>query len=271
MTRVVSLSAGNFKVQDGARIVVETDAARKSFNLVPAAAIHLTGYALTYPDFNATNAYFWGFEHTSTDHYTEGCESFTSIPPQEWGPDKTLLLADDVVGSLPQGTEFLSVRMKMTHAVPPENFFGKPIRDVLTSGQWVDLGDEAATLVESFSTILQRMVSFHIDNTNPADPRCRLRRRQSTVKSNNGSLWASGNSTSAANGWTHSGTNSVDAVIAKLRQSKGPTNFFSVGDVPTHVYRRDGGSPCATSDNLNLASVWTGDIEITPGRVSAAS
>lgn len=271
MTTITSLKKadGNFSIVEDGRVVFETNAARKSFNLVPSGAIHVTGYELMYPDLNVTNAYHWDRAHTSTNHYTEGCDSFITVPPQEWGPDKTLLLADADLGALPKGTEFLSVRMKMDHTVLPDAWFGKPINEIIKPGQWVDLGEDAATLVEGFTNYLQRMVSFHIDATDPDNPRCKLRRRQSTFRASN-SFWADGNS-STVNGWSHGGTDGADAVFVKLRQSKGPTDFFVPSDVPTTHYQRGGDSPCATSDNLNLASVWTGEIIVTPGRQSAAS
>lgn len=249
------------------------DTAVPMLNLVPAGAITLTAYAITWPDLWSGTV----FEQVRVGpdmfgNYNFGCSTWIGLVEQEWGPAEPspCTLADIAVGTVPAGTDYLEIWVKLTRTVNPAKILDLTLAAAFPQGKWVKL-DGYSCVVEEFGGVA-RQFEFVLDGT-----AVKLRRYQSvnklggimgTIRSNPPA--ALGNET-----FFYAGTNApVDgskyATYGQLIQQLGPSN-----NNPTHrPSGKEAGSannvPCSMSHaGISYAATWSGDIIIKPGRIGA--
>ncbi len=266
MSRRVELKAGNFRVvRDGIR-VLETLPDLKPFSLVPGGKLLLSGYSFSYAN---PRRDLW-YHHSATvqiddTHFTGGCSSYTALLGDEWGPGRAHNIADVLLGAMPPYTEFIDVRVKLTRTSAPDKIMGNSIPTVV-AGEWMSMVG-GATIIEGWPSLFVRTLEFVLDHPGEAAVKCYLRRKTSiraltlnTAGSNNAAGWRVG----------------VDnaGIFGKLEQDKDPTTSFFGGSpalAPANWLAKGGTSPCKSSVSGDWSSTYTGDIEITPGRASAAA
>jgi len=110
----LSIKAGLIELLDGVRKVFSTTLL--SIARIPAAAITLSGYNVTFPDPVKDFLYYHSSTHTST-HRAEFVEMFVTAPPQKWGPAGaegiTNTLADILLGTVPSDSDYLDVQLTL--------------------------------------------------------------------------------------------------------------------------------------------------------------
>jgi hypothetical protein len=244
--------------KDG-RLVLDTS--RKAMNLVPSAAITLTSQAISFPDLLKGTIYH-KYRYTPIFGPDEfGCSSFTGLIAQEWGPLESggFLLSDTVLGTVPAGTDYLDVMVNLTNTVVPGGWFDLAMRTNFPSGEWCKL-EGGSCLIEGFPG-LKRLFEIVLDGTD-----VKLRRYQSVTTGGQvqrvGSF-GTGNASGFVAGTSAPTASGKYALYGKLIQVRGPSASGSDAS-----YNPGGGNSCSQS-GPSYASTWTGDIVITPGRISA--
>jgi hypothetical protein len=264
----VTVDQGQFKVVRDTVVAFSTEAQRKSFNLVPDAAITLTGHMVTFPDLK-TDVWYRTY-HTTTGSTTDtGCDSFIGILGQEWGPDKSNVISDDLLGTLPVKADYIDIKVKLTRtqaptpylkstAPSPEGKAGQAWPQYLPDGEWANL-DGYWTLVEGINNLVQRSMEFVFD---AGTGNISLRKRQSV----NGSIasFLTTNSPSTYGFYYSAGNTGIVSYYLDWKESLGPID-------PGGVYLPNGPQHCNMSDPTDYTSIYSMDAVITPGRISAAS
>lgn len=260
MAGSLEISSGVMTITKDGRLVFDT--ARPLMNLVPSAAITLTAKAISFPDLIKGTIYHQmavssGPPFNITSY---GCASFVGLIEQEWGPGEANNLADETLGTVPAGTDYLDVMVNLTNTTVPGGWFDLAMRTDFPSGEWVKI-EGGSCLIEGFPG-LRRLFEISLDGTT-----VKLRRWQSVTANGQvirGGLSGLGNSTGFLVG-TGAGIDLAKyASYGALIQTKGPSTT-SNHRPPTAPTSQD---PCSQS-GPSYASTWTGDIVITPGRISA--
>lgn len=249
---------GIFRIhRDGIR-VFEVDPALKTPTLIDTAKITLTGQTITYPQPTRDNWYHYGAGvQTGATTWTGGCTSYTALLGQEYGPGRTNNIADVFLADLPPYTDYIHARIKLTRTVAPDTIMGNPL-PTICNGNWIDLGDGAGTIIEGWPGIFVRELAFVIDTPGGAAPKVYLRKLQSVRRF-----------TISGTGWSVLSSNS--GVFANVVQNRDPEVWDGtiIGAPPSNWHQRGGTDGCSQGVSGNWASTYSGDIEITPGRVAA--
>lgn len=267
MSGSFEISSGVMTITKDGRIVFDT--ARPLMNLVPSAAIELTGYDIEFPDLHQGVIYHQHRETPiiGTDRF--GCMSFAGLIEQEWGPAESspYTIADVVLGAVPDGTDYLDVRVNLTNTVVPAGWFDLTMRSNIPSGQWVKL-DGGSCLIEGFPG-LRRLFEIIIDGGNAV-----LRRYQSVTadgqQARSTYVQSTANTTNPGpyRGFVPKTNAPVDAsknaLYGAIIQGKG----LGYTPLTPGAWGPSGSNACSTT-SPSYASTWTGDIIITPGRISA--
>lgn len=265
MTTITELSKakGNFRIQKDGRVVIETAPELKLFSLVPDAKIVLSDYTITFPDMLKDLWYHYTGVAVTGTTYNADCQSYTALLDQEWGPGLANDLPDIFIADLPPFTDFLDVRTKLLRTVAPATIGGQTIRTT-SKGNWIDL-DGGASVIESFTTLFQKEIAFIIDVPGGPAPKCYLRRWQSSVLTTP-PLFV-GSTTTA--GYT-AGVRATGVFANLVDQKTTDWDGSIVGPPPSNWRQRGGNDGCSLSVAGSWASAHFGDIEITPGCLSAA-
>jgi len=255
--------AGSFEISSGVMTITKDgrlvfDTARPLMNLVPSAAITLTAKAISFPDLYKGTIYHQMRVSSGPPFNIDsfGCASFSGLIEQEWGPGEANNLADETLGAVPAGTDYLDVMVNLTNTTVPGGWFDLAMRTDFPSGEWVKL-EGGSCLIEGFPG-LRRLFEIVLDGTN-----VKLRRWQSVTANGaviRGNPSGVGNSTGYLAGTSAGLDLAKYATYGALIQSRGPSI--------TSNHRHNGTDPCSQS-GPSYASTWTGDIVITPGRISA--
>lgn len=262
--------SGSFEFTPGGEVVIEKDGrvvldtSLNLLNLIPDEAIVLAAYDIVFPD-------LW---HGVIYHQTRvssgpplnidsyGCASFNGLVAQEWGPAEASpnTLADATLGTVPTGTDYLEVFVRLARTVTPPGWLDLGMRSDIPASEWVLL-QGGSCLVEEIPG-MRRLFEVLLDGTT-----VKLRRKQSvTVNGQVGRSYPFG--TGNAIGY-FAGTNApagsvLLASYGSLLQIKGPSGA-SNHRPPGSAISQD---PCTTTPT-SYASTWTGDIVIKPGRIGA--
>jgi hypothetical protein len=271
--------SGSFTVQDGQMTITKDgrivfDTSRPLMNLVPSAAIEVINIDIEWPNL-WRGVIYHQIRETQTDDnsgpidfgdYWFSCASFVGLVPQEWGPGRANNIDDIVLGTVPAGTDYLDVMVNLTNTVVPDGYFDLAMQSTFPPGEWVKL-EGGSCGIETFPGFVRKF-DIVLDGTDVV-----LKRYQS-VGNATGAATVARNFNSAAEGnavqWiagTNAGTGGANAIYGGFLQSKGPTG--TVGNATTHRPPGVTGSndPCTTTPS-SYASTWSGDILITPGRIS---
>lgn len=220
-----SMKADRVTIQDGSRTVFDT--AAKTFNAVPTGKLVLSGFTLTFPDFNSKGyRYLYGRGNYPTPQgQVEVCATLAQINPQE------MALPDIDLGALPAGTDWLEIRINLTWTSPPPAMWRALGENVawptnIVPGQWMQLVGNS--LVIEHVDNLARM--FWIDIV---AGRAVLRRKQSVGE----------------------GGFVTDQIESKAR---------GLASFDNSDYEATDSQHCSFVNNYSYPSSYTGTIEITP-------
>lgn len=260
--------AGSFTIANGEMTIVKDgrvvfDTQRPLMNLIPDAAFTLTAKAISFPDLLRGTIYHkyrqtFTFGSLSFDEFA--CASFVGLIEQEWGPNEAggFALADEVIGTVPAGTDYLDVMVNLTNTTVPGGWFDLAMRTNFPAGEWCKL-EGGSCLIEGFPG-LKRLFEIVLDGTD-----VKLRRYQSVTSSGQiqriGSF-GNGNVSGYVAGTSAPTVSGKYASYGALIQAKGPSGSGSDGS-----WNPGGGNACSQS-GPSYASTWTGEIRITPGRIS---
>jgi hypothetical protein len=240
--------------------------------LIPGAALLLSGYSISFPDLWSGIIYQQtrqGPDIFGND--TFGCSTWIGIVAQEWGPAEPSPrnLPDIVLGTVPVGTDYIDCWVNLTRTVNPANIFDLQLSSNFPQGKWVKL-EGGSCYIEQFGGV-SRLFEIILSGTNVV-----LRRYQSAFEGGNASPPVLRNLPGAALGnqtFFFPGTNApVDATKYALYGHK--LDEKASNPSPTHRpagYEAGSASnvPCSTTvGSISYASTWTGDIRITPGRIT---
>jgi hypothetical protein len=274
VTIISTLAAGKFTVTRDGVTAFDTSALKKSFNLVPDAAITLTGHTVTFPDLLTTNWYS-AYQTPQGSFYLDGCDSYIAIIGQEWGPDKANVISDELLGTLPVKADYIDIQVKMTRTQAPTPYGygvsnssqtlgaspGTAWPQYLPDGEWVNL-DGYSSVVEGLQNLVQRSMEFVFD---PATGNISLRKRQS-VNAASASFLSTTNPNSVGFYWDGGSGHNAGIVSCYLHWLQ------SIDAVPNGAaYAFNGSSHCNKTDITDYTSIYSMDAVITPGRISAAS
>lgn len=270
---VDSFEADNdeFRVIKGDKIAFDTGA--PSFSLFNTGRLQFNT-TVVYPDMLSSLFYF-----SNAPGSTSYCESWSSLYPQEWGPDEPNVspgvssvasiqrnLPRTYIGSVPSGTNHLNIMARVTRTKAPPAFYQDiPPAVFNPPGQWVTLTGGSCT-VEGIGTAMKRHFDIVLYGTD-----LYLERYQSVY--NVGFPFVS--SSNANNrGWLTNLTNDGAAMGAYnsapvglgvplvLLERKGPdssgTKFAPWGS--------NSSNPCSVGANLDYESIYSVDFDIRPGR-----
>lgn len=250
MAKLYDLPSGDVVLKDGTRRVWSTDG--RPVNLLPEAMWMQGAMTVAFPDFVKRNAYLFS-KQVSTS-----CISWTTIIPGEWRASASGVynLADQVIGTMPDGCNFADIRVTLNRTVDPTPLTGFPVRNMVPTQQTFLPG--GACLAE-FTWAWKRLFWIEVMGLDLV-----LRRKQS--------VWDFGADTQPwttiydgaggfQNGWTHGGgSNSARGLVVAPIQSKVPHS----GNINK---QRGGSNQCSLVDNNNFASTWTGSFLIRPGYI----
>jgi len=257
-----------FRVIRNDRVAFDTTA--PNVTLLPPSSAIVQTRNITFPNLVQAPAYrqnaqtFGGF---TTTH----CESWNGLLPQEWGwsePDVSPVypstspiqrnLPQELIGTVPAGTNYIDVKIRLTRTVTPPTFLtiSPPIMWA-PSGQWIQLRGGSCPM-EYFAPLV-RLCEFVLDGTS-----IYLRRYQS-VRANDFPMNQTGGN--AYNEWytqyygNYANANVLRSIPCVLLDTKGfdgnGNKLPSWGTSPTNS---------CTWYTIDYSSVYSADIEIRPGR-----
>lgn len=241
-------------------------------NLVPAGAIALSGYAISWPDL-WSGTYYAQSRQTSGISEFHGCTTWIALVEQEWGPAEPAPnnLPDIVLGSVPAGTDYLEIWVRLTRTQVPAKMLDLSLASNFPEGAWVKL-DGYSCVVEELMGVA-RQFEFVLSGTTV------LLRRYQSVNKNGGVLpnymRFNGAEGIGNRGYFYAGPNAPEDVSKMLIHGQKIDDKRSL-NAPTHrpADKTAGSSnndPCSMSHaGISYASTWSGDILIKPGRISAA-
>lgn len=258
--------AGNFEIASGVMTITKDgrlvfDTARPLMNLVPSASITLTSKAISWPTV-LSGAIYYKYRYTpffGPDQFANA--SFAGLIEQEWGPGEagSFELADEVLGTVPDGTDYLDVRVNLTNTTVPAGWFDLTMRSNIPAGEWVKL-EGGSCLIEGFPGF-RRLFEIVLSGTDVL-----LRRYQSVTA--DGPIqrlgsFGTGNVSGYVAGTSAPTASGKYATFGALIQTRGPSASGSDSSW------NPGGANASSTTPPSYASTWTGDIIITPGRISA--
>lgn len=244
--------SGRVYVVDDDKVTFDTNL--KSVNLMPSAAISMTGYSMVFPDLVKRNGYYYD---ASSASLTASCTSFITMILQEWGPGLAGNIPEVVLGTVPAGTDYLDVRVRLVRTDPPSNILTSPILVLPEENEWFYcLGGSCPLETKSF---FSRMFEVVISGSNVV-----LRKYQS-VRDTTQTFWSGDQSSDITNhpSWTYGGGSSANkGFLVSQRQNKPSTDGGNINK------NRGGSNQCSVADNTNYSSTYLVDFLITPGRRS---
>lgn len=257
-------SAGRLLIEKDSVPIFDTDAFPVQF--YPIAQEITVSKTITFPDFVKANSY--GFARGAQgSNFVNSCQSYVTLPYQEWGPaaiapPTDYNLSDEVIGTVPGETDVLLVRVNLNRTTNPSAINGNAIPVTFDAGQWVQV-DGGALIVEMLPP-MTRMLSIVLSETlNPNGTRNVLLRRVQSVSKKLYTYWR-GDGNPQVSGWTYGGTRGRYGHIVSLIQAKGPT----FGPDGWSGLARGNSGQCSLVDNTNYSSVYSGQISITPGKTN---
>lgn len=242
---------------------------RQDFSLVTGRQLVLNDFDIAFADIVKSDMYYWYGVHVGgslpgSTYYYEEAISLISAIPQEWGPGRAHNIDDVLVGTVPIGTDFISVKANLARTKDPSLRLTGTINPLLPpgSGDWINFGSGVSCIIED-TIPLKRKFGFILDGTNVY-----LRRFMSvtheTYTEDVTSFWTSGNAANIT-GWTY-GANGK-GIGMSLRDTY-PYQYNGSG---TQWFRqRTQSGHIAYDDNTDYSSTYTGTVIITPGTFGAA-
>lgn len=268
MSRRYSQTAERVYAESDGETFFDTDAFPVQF--VPTAdELLITGRVIEFPDFEHDNAYSYARGLQGDDLY-EGCASYVSLLPGNWGPvlagkpTPDHVLADEVLGTVPGDADQLLVYINATRTNAPDQINGEAIPLLFKEG--AEVYAPGGSLAVEYKAPMARTLWIGLaEALNEDGTRNVLLRRRQSVSRRRYYFWRSGND-HVNSGWTYGAAGGEYGHIVKHIQSKGPV-FSPSGS----AYNRFGSSKCSLTDTSDYATTLTADIRIIPGRSGKAA
>lgn len=255
-------TAGRILIEKDAVPIFDTDAFPLQF--FPIANEITSPITVTFPDFVHANAYGFARGAVGPTQFGNGCQSFVTLPYQNWGPSTVspppdYTLTPQVVGTVPGNTDLMLIRVNLTRTTNPSQINGNTIPVTFDAGQWVQV-DGGAMIVEELPPMV-RMIKFTLSPTLNGDgTRNVLMERHQSVSKRRYNYWRLDGNPNVS-GWTYAGTRGLYGHIVSSIDSK-ENLFLSEG---SNAYARGQPDACSLVDPTNYSSVFTGNIRIIPG------
>jgi len=232
-------------------IVWNTD--RAPVNLLPEDAwIVLPNYQIQFPDFEKRIAYAYS-RYGQVGFAQEACQTWITLLPGEWGPGRQHNIPGVVLGTVPQGVNYIDVRVQMSRTSSAPTYAELSVPTLLPTQETLLQG--GSCLVESCGG-WRRLFEIVLVGQNIV-----LNRYQSTHQFD----WMFWSSNVESTGWTHtggSGSQNAQAFAARIDIKTGG------GAPPTFRRYRGASDQCSVNTNArNFASTYTGTITIRPGYI----
>jgi len=262
-------------VKDDA-IAFDTDA--PSFSLFDTGRLQFTA-DVTFPDL-LSNLYYYSEEFTSGGITNTYCESWSSLMPQEWGPDEPDVspgvsstdsiqrnLARYSIGTVPAGTNHLNIRVRLRRTkTPPVFYYYQAPSLFFGEDTWINLSGGSCPC-EGLGTRMKRHFDIVLDGTT-----LYLERYQSV---NNQGVPFTATSTGNTRGWI---TNQPAAGGTMGAYANAPAGmgfpmvlldkkgFDTSGSKRAPWATSPATNSCAIGADLDYESVYNVDFDIQPGR-----
>lgn len=255
-------TAGRILIEKDTVPIFDTDAFPLQF--FPIANEITSSVTITFPDFVHANAYGFARGAVGASTFANGCQSFVTLPYQNWGPSTLspppdYTLTPQVVGTVPGNTDLMLIRVNLTRTTNPSQINGNTIPVTFDAGQWVQV-DGGAMIVEELPPMV-RMIKFTLSPTLNGDgTRNVLMERHQSVSKRRYNYWRMDDNPDVS-GWTYGGTRGLYGHIVASIQSK-ENNFLPLG---SSALARGQPDACSLVDPTNYSSVFTGNIRIIPG------
>lgn len=241
---------------------------------------------IDFPSPIQNNAYYRAARGTGS---LTKCELWSTLIWQEWGPNEpvwneryfsqtgvqdrngptTRPLPRDLIATVPSGTNYIDVRLKLTRTKTPANFAGtEPPILFFPQNEWIT--SPGGSFPTEYFFPLARHFDIVLEGTNVY-----LDRYQSVANANN--VNAPGNHPQRDISNNQSGWNS-DGVAGANTNSDGTSrnelnpksNYYlasliQIKDYSANGTKRPGGSNACTGNFPDLQSIYNADIVITPG------
>ncbi len=242
MTETLLISPSRLVMRDGAGYDV-LDSEARSVSLIHEEAITWAG-SFSFPNFvYGTRIYDYSSGGTGGGPpFQERCTTYVNLIGQDWGPAESspYTLADEVLGEVPAGTDFLDVQQLLTWT-PPEQIFTLDVVPLTADG--TQTSAVGGSIPCEFWGPIRRLAEVVLVGTE-----VRLRRYQSVA----------------------AGNHRIKQIETKYNGSV----FYLPPDPPfPHTvfwqYGAGNASPCSSSGSIALGSSWTGTLTITPARLTA--
>lgn len=264
--------ADNNRIQVIKNDDVSFDSQRPSIQLLPETSIINISRNVTFPSLLDGITYL-----QRTYGSTPYCESWSSLLPQEWGPNEvnfsptmsggtfqvaTRTLAREVIGSVPSGTDYIDVRAKMTRTTSPPVFMQQSTPPVMfQEGQWIGLPGGSCPceyfvpLARHFDIVLEG-TTLYLD-------------RYQSVR-NGGERWFFGGNPANQYGWFINNTATYAAYSGAWTGYGTPASLIQTLSGDIFVNRRapwafNSTGACSTT-RPDYTSVYSCEFEIRPGR-----
>jgi hypothetical protein len=255
-------TAGRVLIEKDSIPIFDTDAFPLQF--FPIANEITSSITVTFPDFVHANAYGFARGAISPSTFANGCQSFVTLPYQNWGPSTLspppdYTIATQVVGTVPGNTDLMMIRVNLTRTTNPSQINGNTIPVTFDEGQWVQV-DGGAMIVEELPPMV-RMIKFTLSPTlNPDGTKNVIMERHQSVSKRRYNYWRLDGNPDVS-GWTYGGTRGRYGHIVSSIESK-ENNFLPLG---SSALARGQPNACSLTDTTNYSSVFTGQVRIIPG------
>lgn len=253
---------------------ISFDSSRPSIQLLPESSKLSLSRTVTFPNLLSGPAYL-----QRTYGSTPYCESWSALMPQEWGPDEPTVspidsgvirrpLAEEFIGTVPVGTDYIDVRARITRTTSPPSFMQQnPPRVMFQEGQWIALPGGSCPC--EYFPPLARHFDIELRGTS-----LYLRRFQSTTNSGEVMPWP-GTNPNNSYGWFTTNSTPYNAYTGAPSRQGIPAVLMDTQSGNINVNRRAPWASNATGScsvyQVNYTSVYSCEFEIHPGRYKPAT
>lgn len=281
--------ANRIVVTKADKVAFDTDA--PSVVQFPDAAIRKTNFAIDFPSYVQKKAYYRGQNQGGGPTL---CELWSVLFWQEWGPDRGYAneewwAQDDtrnrpgptsrnlpriLLGSVPVGTTFLDVRVKLTRTIAPPPWMGLESPLVLfKQGEWITLPGGSCPTEIIGNTAARHFDIVRIGNDVYLERFQSVRNYGTAAAPDGGPQQPIGQNVS---GWNSNADYGEISGASDGSSARPYSRYFIFNQLQRKGYdndgnKRPGGTNACSAGWSDLTSRFVGDIVITPGRYQAAA
>lgn len=263
-----------FQVIRSDKIAFDTN--NPSFSLFDTGRIQTT-VNVVFPDMLSNLLYFNNSQGSPAG--TTYCESWSSLLPQEWGPDETDFsptgavttsirrnLPRTILGTVPTGTNHLNIRVRLRRTKAAPSFYnqGSPTL-FFPNNQWITLAGGSCTC-EGMGTSIKRHFDVVLSGTTLYIERYQsvnnLGTQFSTSSSGNARGWITNRESDGALMGAYDNAPFGMGFPMVLLETKGP----NADGTKFPPWGANASNSCSISANADYESIYNVDFDIQPGR-----